>query len=101
MFRDEHGLIIATLIRSLGDFDLAEEALQDAMSVAPDRWQRDGVSDNPTAWLTPAARRKAIDRIRREKIRDVKQSVLARDEYEETEFEMADNARDCTSVFSA
>ena len=92
VFRTEHGLIIATLIRSLGDFDLAEEALQDAMGVALDHWQRDGVPDNPAAWLTTAARRKAIDRIRREKVRDVKQSVLARDENEETEFEMVDNA---------
>ena len=92
VFRHEHGLIIATLIRSLGDFDLAEEALQDAMSVALDRWQRDGVPDNPGAWLTTAARRKAIDRIRREKVRDVKQSVVARDEHQETEFEMVENA---------
>ena len=92
VFRQEHGLIVATLIRSLGDFDLAEEALQDAMSVALDRWQRDGVPDNPAAWLTTAARRKAIDRIRREKVRDVKQSAMARDEYVETEFEMVENA---------
>jgi RNA polymerase sigma-70 factor (ECF subfamily) len=92
VFRQEHGLIIATLIRSLGDFDLAEEALQDAMTVALDRWQRDGVPDNPGAWLTTAARRKAIDRIRREKVRDNKQSVLASEDDHETEFEMVNNA---------
>lgn len=90
VFREEHGLIIATLIRSLGDFDLAEEALQDAMMVALDRWQRDGVPNNPGAWLTTAARRKAIDRIRREKVRDEKQSSLARDDDQETEFEMVE-----------
>ncbi len=95
VFREEHGLIIATLIRSLGDFDLAEEALQDAMTVALDRWQRDGVPDNPGAWLTTAARRKAIDRIRREKVRDEKQSALARDDgEEETEFEMVEATSD-------
>lgn len=95
VFRNEHGLIIATLIRSLGDFDLAEEALQDAMTVAIDRWQRDGVPDNPGAWLTTAARRKAIDRIRREKVRDTKQTALARDgDEEETEFEMVEATRD-------
>ncbi len=94
VFRDEHGLIIATLIRSLGDFDLAEEALQDAMTVALDRWQRDGVPENPGAWLTTAARRKAIDRIRREKVRDSKQSALAREEEDETEFEMVEASTD-------
>ncbi len=95
VFRNEHGLIIATLIRSLGDFDLAEEALQDAMTVALDRWQRDGVPDNPGAWLTTAARRKAIDRIRREKVRDEKQTALARGEdEEETEFEMVETGSD-------
>ncbi len=94
VFREEHGLIIATLIRSLGDFDLAEEALQDAMTTALDRWQRDGVPDNPGAWLTTAARRKAIDRIRREKVRDSKQSALAREDDEETEFEMVEETAD-------
>ncbi|MDA0232031.1 MAG: RNA polymerase sigma factor [Chloroflexi bacterium] len=92
VFRHEHGLIIATLIRSLGDFDLAEEALQDAMTVALDRWQRDGVPDNPGAWLTTAARRKAIDRLRRDKVRDNKQSALASGDDQETEFEMVENA---------
>lgn len=65
VFREESGRILASLIRALGDFDLAEEALQDAFTVAIDRWPRDGVPDNPAAWITTAARRKAIDRIRR------------------------------------
>ena len=95
VFREEHGRIIATLIRSLGDFDLAEESLQDAMTTALDRWDRDGVPNNPGAWLTTAARRKAIDRVRHEKVRDQKQFALLPDyEPEEKEFEMAENALD-------
>ncbi len=94
VFREEHGIIVASLIRSLGDFDLAEESLQDAMTVALNRWQRDGVPNNPGAWLTTAARRKAIDRIRREKVRDQKQGALARDEIEDSEFEMVENNSD-------
>lgn len=66
VFRNEHGRIVATLIRSCGDFDLAEDALQDAVATAADRWEREGVPDNPGAWLTTVARRKAIDRIRRD-----------------------------------
>ena len=69
VFRDEHGRIFAALIRFAGDFDLAEDALQDAVAVALDRWSRDGVPDNPAAWLTVAAKRKAIDRARRERVR--------------------------------
>jgi predicted RNA polymerase sigma factor len=68
VFRDEHGRIIAGLIRFAGDFDLAEESLQDA-AAALDRWPRDGVPANPAAWLTVAAKRKAIDRARRERVR--------------------------------
>ena len=67
IFRDESGQIIASLIRSCGDFDLAEEALQEAFAAALERWPRDGVPDNPGAWLTTTARRKAIDRLRRER----------------------------------
>jgi len=66
VFRREHGRIVATLIRSCGDFDLAEDALQDAVATAADRWEREGLPDNPGAWLTTVARRKAIDRIRRD-----------------------------------
>jgi len=69
IFRDESGRIIASLIRACGDFDLAEEALQEAFAAALARWPRDGVPDNPGAWLTTTARRKAIDRLRRERVR--------------------------------
>jgi RNA polymerase sigma-70 factor, ECF subfamily len=58
---------MATLIRFVGDFDLAEEAVQDAFAVALQRWPRDGVPDNPGAWITRTARNKAIDRVRRER----------------------------------
>jgi RNA polymerase sigma-70 factor (ECF subfamily) len=66
VFREEGGAILATLIRSCGDFDLAQDALQDAVAVALERWPVDGVPRNPAAWLTTAARRRAIDRIRRD-----------------------------------
>ena len=65
-FREESGAVLATLIRHLGgDFALAEDALMDAFAVAVATWPRDGVPDRPGAWLTVAARRKAIDRLRR------------------------------------
>ena len=59
--------MVATLIRDLRDIDLAEDALQDAFATALESWQRAGVPDNPGAWLTVTARRKAIDRLRRER----------------------------------
>src|SRR5688500_10380572 len=67
VFRAEHGRILATLIGYLGDFQLAEDALQDAFTTALRAWESDGVPGNPGAWLTTAARRKAIDRLRRER----------------------------------
>jgi RNA polymerase sigma-70 factor, ECF subfamily len=67
-FREESGRVLATLIRHLGgDFQLAEDALQDAFAVALVTWPRDGEPANPGAWITTAARRKAIDRLRRER----------------------------------
>ncbi len=66
VFREESGRILATLIRTCGDFDLAEEAMQEALVVALERWGRDGVPSNPGAWITTTARRKAIDRLRRD-----------------------------------
>lgn len=76
-FREESGRILASLIRACGDFDLAEEAMQDAFAVALDRWPRDGIPDNPGAWITTTARRKAIDRIRRERTLAEKQELIA------------------------
>jgi RNA polymerase sigma-70 factor (ECF subfamily) len=64
-FRDEHGRVLAALISQLGDFDLAEDALQDALVNALERWAIDGVPRNPGAWLMTVAKRRAIDRLRR------------------------------------
>ncbi len=65
VYRQESRRILATLIRLLGDFDLAEEALHEAFFVAVERWQRDGVPDNPRTWLVSTGRFKAIDVLRR------------------------------------
>ena len=65
VYRAESRRILATLIRLLGDFDLAEEALQDAFTAAVEQWQRDGVPANPRAWLVSTGRFKAIDSLRR------------------------------------
>ncbi|MEZ0333885.1 MAG: RNA polymerase sigma factor, partial [Gemmatimonadales bacterium] len=65
VYRSESRRVLATLIRLLGDFDLAEEALHDAFAAAVERWPRDGVPSNPRAWLVSAGRFKAIDTIRR------------------------------------
>jgi RNA polymerase sigma-70 factor, ECF subfamily len=67
VFREESGRAIATLIRVLGDFDLAEEAVQDAFAKALETWAQQGVPRNPGAWITTTARNAAIDRIRRAK----------------------------------
>ena len=65
IFRDEAGRALATLIRLVGDFDLAEDVLQEAFAVALQRWPGDGLPSNPRAWLVNVGRNKAIDRIRR------------------------------------
>ena len=66
-FRDEWSSVVATLIGLLGDFDLAEEAAQEAFAVAAERWPVDGVPAHPRAWLVTTARNRAIDRIRRDR----------------------------------
>ena len=66
-FRDEWGRVLAALIGFLGDFDLAEEAAQEAFAIAAERWPRDGVPTNPGAWLLTTARNRAINRIRRDR----------------------------------
>ncbi|MEA2182794.1 MAG: polymerase sigma-70 factor, subfamily [Solirubrobacteraceae bacterium] len=67
-FRDERAAVLATLIRQLGDFQLAEDALQDAFAAAIVAWERDGVPERPGAWITVTARRRAIDRLRRDRV---------------------------------
>jgi RNA polymerase sigma-70 factor (ECF subfamily) len=79
-FRDEWGRVLATLIGFLGDFELAEEAAQDAFAAAAERWPRDGTPDNPRAWLVATARNRAIDRIRRERTLAAKTHLLDRPE---------------------
>src|SRR5687767_5594736 len=65
VYRSESRRILATLIRLLGDFDLAEDALHDAFAAAVEQWPREGVPANPRAWLVSAGRFKAIDAVRR------------------------------------
>lgn len=79
VFREEQGRAVATLIRVLGDFDLAEEAVQDAFISALESWPDRGVPDNPGAWITTTARNRAIDRLRRRKRLTEKTEALARD----------------------
>lgn len=74
VFRAEHGRVVATLARRLGDLDLAEDATAEALLVAVERWPVDGVPPNPGAWLTTVAGNKALDRIRREGRRDAKEA---------------------------
>jgi len=75
-FREESGRAVATLIRVLGDFDAAEEAVQDAFVTALERWPRDGIPSNPGAWITRVARNRAIDRLRRESTLREKKTIL-------------------------
>src|SRR5262252_4754536 len=76
IFRAESRPVLATLIRLLGDFDLAEDALQDAFTAALETWPKEGVPTSPGAWLTTAARRKAIDRLRHLRIVEATRSQL-------------------------
>jgi RNA polymerase sigma-70 factor (ECF subfamily) len=69
VFRSEAGRIVATLTRLLGDIDLAEDAVQEALATALERWPRDGTPDRPGAWLMTTARNKALDHLRRERTR--------------------------------
>jgi len=77
LYREESGRVLATLIRLLGDFDLAEDAVHDAFAAALERWPRDGIPDNPRAWLVSAGRFKAIDTLRRRARFDAAQEHLA------------------------
>ncbi|HWD76764.1 MAG TPA: sigma-70 family RNA polymerase sigma factor [Solirubrobacteraceae bacterium] len=76
VFRDEWGRVLAALVRFLGDFELAEEAAQDAFATAAERWPRDGEPANPAAWLIATARNRAIDRIRRDRTLAAKARLL-------------------------
>ena len=76
VFRDQWGYVLAALIGFLGDFDLAEEAAQEAFAIAAERWPRDGTPDSPGAWLVTTARNRAINRIRRDRTLAAKTRLL-------------------------
>src|SRR5689334_13992915 len=71
LYRAESRRVLATLIRQLGDFDVAEEALHEAFTAALEQWREEGIPDNPRAWLIATGRNKAIDRLRRRSKWDV------------------------------
>ena len=90
-FRDQWGRVVAALIGFLGDFDLAEEAAQEAFAIAAERWPRDGAPASPGTWLVTTARNRAIDRIRRDRVLAAKTRLLeipeaAEDIVDETAF---------------
>ena len=77
LYRSESGRILATLVRLLGDLDLAEEAMHEAFAAALEKWPRTGVPEEPRPWLISAARFKAIDVMRRRVRFDAAQSAVA------------------------
>ena len=90
VFREEQGRAVATLIRVLGDFDLAEEAVQDAFITALETWPGRGVPANPGAWITTTARNRAIDRLRRRRVLAEKEELLRREAAIEDELRAID-----------
>ena len=78
VFREEWGRAVAILTRVVGDLELAEDAVQDAFATAIERWPRSGVPRNPGAWIVTAARNRAIDRIRRDRVFQQKAEAIAR-----------------------
>jgi RNA polymerase sigma-70 factor (ECF subfamily) len=79
VFREHWGRVLATLVGSLGDIGLAEDAAQEAFAIAVERWPRDGEPANPVGWLISTARNRAIDRIRRQRLLAQKTKLLARE----------------------
>lgn len=83
VFHEEWGRVLAILVGIVRDFDLAEDAAQDAFAIAADRWPRDGIPSNPRAWLVATARNRAVDRIRRDNALTAKYRLLAAAEPDE------------------
>ena len=77
VFRQEYGRAVAVLVRVFGDIDLAEEAVQDAFTVAVQRWPSEGLPPSPAGWIITTARNRAINRLRREASRDDRQVQAA------------------------
>src|ERR1700756_5907402 len=92
LYRVDSGRILATLIRLLGDFDLAEEAMHEAFAAALSLWPKSGVPDNPRPWLISTARFKAIDTLRRRARFDASQDELVR--YLEAQSSSAESSND-------
>jgi RNA polymerase sigma factor (sigma-70 family) len=90
VFRDEWGRVLAHLVGFLGDFELAEDAAQDAFTVAAERWPKDGMPANPGGWLVTTARNRAIDRIRRARTLAEKTRLLDVPEASEDEMDELD-----------
>ena len=88
VFREQWGRVVASLVGFLGDFELAEDAAQEAFAIAAEKWPEQGEPDNPAAWLITTARRRAIDRIRRERTLAAKTQLLDRDETVEDEVDL-------------
>jgi RNA polymerase sigma-70 factor (ECF subfamily) len=78
VFREEWSGAVAILTRTLGDLELAEDAVQDAFTTALERWPRDGLPRNPAAWIVTTARNRAIDRLRRDRVFREKAELVAR-----------------------
>jgi RNA polymerase sigma-70 factor, ECF subfamily len=95
LFREHHGRILASLIRALGSFELAEDALQDAFAAAVEQWPREGVPNNPAGWIASTARHKAIDKARRQSWFSERREEIQR----LIEFEMSPNSNDRAEAF--
>ncbi|MFC9894474.1 DUF6596 domain-containing protein [Nocardia sp. NPDC127579] len=83
IFRAEWGRVFATLSGLFGDIDLAEEATQEAFAIAAEKWPKEGLPDRPGAWLTTVARRRVLDRLRRDRLFAAKAHLLAVSDVEE------------------
>jgi RNA polymerase sigma-70 factor (ECF subfamily) len=94
VFRTEFGSAVATLVRLFGDIDVAEEAVQDAFVIAMDKWASDGVPPNPGGWIVTTAKRKALDKLRRESTRGQRETraVVEATVPEDTEPDMDDDS---------
>jgi RNA polymerase sigma-70 factor, ECF subfamily len=95
LYREHYGRILASLIRALGNFELAEDALQDAFAAAVEQWPREGMPNNPPAWIISTARHKAIDRARRQSWFSERRDEIQR----LIEFELSSDSDDTADSF--